>query len=203
MAPHLIVSKSSERNLHKIAENIIDRFGPEYVIKPVASGSSVGTMMVKNPALLESALRSAFEHYDKVIVEKRIHGREATCGVIERYRDQHLYSLPPIEIVPPQSADFFDYKVKYDDTTKEICPGRFSRDVKEEIERAAKRAHETIGLSQYSRSDFIVADDGIYFLEVNTLPGLTKSSLFPKAITAVGGTYEDFITHLITDALER
>ena len=111
--------------------------------------------------------------------------------------------MPPIEIVPPQSADFFDYKVKYDDTTKEICPGRFSRDVKEEIERAAKRAHETIGLSQYSRSDFIVADDGIYFLEVNTLPGLTKSSLFPKAIAAVGGTYEDFITHLITDALER
>jgi D-alanine-D-alanine ligase len=159
--------------------------------------------MVKNPALLESALRTAFEHYDTLIVEKRIPGREATCGVVERFRDQKLYSLPPIEIVPPQAADFFDYKVKYDDTTEEICPGRFSRDIKDEIERVSKVVHETIGLSQYSRSDFIVARDGIYFLEVNTLPGLTKSSLFPKAIGAVGGTYEAFIAHLITDALER
>lgn len=202
MAPHLTVSRRSKDNIPRIAESIADRFGTQYFIKPVASGSSVGTMMVKNPALLPQALHDALEIYDEVIVEPRIMGREATCGVIERYRDQDLYALPPIEIVPPQKSDFFDADVKYSGETEEICPSRFSHEIKKEIEHAAKIAHQTLGLSQYSRSDFIVADDGVYFLEVNTLPGLTKQSLLPKAIVAVGGTYGDFITHLLTDSLE-
>lgn len=201
MAPHVHVSQDSLENLGRISENIINTFGPEYVIKPIASGSSVGTMMVKNPLLLEPALRDALSKYDEVMVEARIHGREATCGVAERYRGANLYAFPPIEIVPPAKAEFFDKDVKYNGETEEICPARFSHNVKKEIEDISKRVHENLGLSQYSRSDFIVADDGIYFLEVNTLPGLTKESLLPKAIEAVGGTYADFISHLVTDAL--
>ena len=201
MAPHMTVSRDSIDNVHRIADSIVDRFGTQYFIKPVASGSSVGTMMVKNPALLPQALKDALSLYDEVIVEPRIVGREATCGVVERYRDTPLYALPPIEIVPPPRADFFDMDVKYSGETEEICPARFDHKTKRELEDAAKLVHEVLGLSQYSRSDFIVANDGVYFLEVNTLPGLTKESLLPKAIDAVGGTYCDFITHLLTDAL--
>lgn len=201
MAPHAQVTKESLKDLGRVTEKILTAFGPEYVIKPVASGSSVGTMMVRNPLLLESALKDALSKFDEVMVEARIHGREATCGVAERYRGAPLYAFPPIEIVPPPRAEFFDREVKYNGETEEICPARFGHAVKKEIEEASKFVHGKLGLSQYSRSDFIVADDGIYFLEVNTLPGLTKESLLPKAVHAVGGTYPHFIEHLITDAL--
>jgi len=202
LAPHLIVSSGSADNVHNIANSISDMFGPEYVIKPVSSGSSVGTSIVKNKALLPKMLKEALQKYDEVLVEKRIVGKEATCGVIENYRNRPLYVLPPIEIVPSREADFFNHTAKYDGTTKEICPGRFSKEEKRIIEDAAKSIHETLGLSQYSRSDFMIGEDGVYFLEVNTLPGLTSESLLPKAIEAVGGTYADFIEHLLTEALE-
>ena len=203
MPPHIVVSHDSKKNLHNMSETITDLFGPQYVIKPVSSGSSVGTMMVKNPALLPQALDDALKVYDQVLVEKRIIGKEATGGVINRFRDEELYALPPIEIIPPAHADFFDKDVKYNGTTEEVCPGNFSREEKREIERLSKAIHEHLNLSQYSRSDFMVAPDGVYFLEVNTLPGLTAESLFPKAMIAVGSTYEELINHLLWDALGR
>lgn len=202
MAPHMHVSRDSVHDTHRIAEKIVDMFGPQYVIKPVNSGSSVGTMMVKNPLLLPQALEDALSKYEEVMVEARIPGREATCGVIERYRGEPLYALPPTEIIVPGHAEFFDEENKYNGKTEEICPGRFHFDIKKEIAEAAKLVHQTLNLAQYSRSDFIIADDGIYFLEVNTLPGLTKQSLLPKAIESVGGSYKEFITHILTDALE-
>ena len=201
MAPHMIVSDDSRSNLHGVSSAISSMFGPQYVIKPVASGSSIGTVIVENVSMLPQALDLALGVYDQVLVEKRIIGKEATCGVLNRFRTADTYVLPPIEIVPPQGSDFFDTKVKYDGTTKEICPGRFKREEKEEIERVARLAHEVLGLSQYSRSDFIVSDDGVYFLEVNNLPGLTGQSLLPKALAAVGSSYDAFVRHLVRDAL--
>ncbi len=203
MAPHVTVRRDSFEDVHALAKKITDTFGPQYVIKPVASGSSVGTMMVKNPALLPQALEDSLSRYDEVIVEARIQGREATCGVIERFRDTELYALPPIEIIPPASAEFFNNEVKYNGATQEICPGNFDIHTKHDIESASRLIHSTLNLSQYSRSDFIVNRDGVYFLEVNTLPGLTEESLLPRALAAVGSTYESFISHLLTDALER
>ncbi len=203
MAPHMHVHSDSLDELPRITEKITQTFGPQYIIKPVASGSSVGAMMVKNPLLLTQALRDALSLYEEVMVEQFIPGKEATCGVIERYRDTRLYVLPPIEIVKPDHAEFFDTQVKYDGTTQEFCPARFDTSTKREIERIAQLVHETLGLSQYSRSDFIVAPDAIYFLEVNTLPGLTSESLFPRALSAVGASHTELITHLLTDALAR
>ena len=200
MAPHVHVTKDSLYDLGRVSERIIDTFGPEYVIKPVSSGSSLGTMVIRDKALLRQALQDALSRFDEVMVELRINGKEATCGVIERYRESPYYALPPVEIVVPEHADFFDHAVKYDGSTQELCPASFNQKTKDALEDAARTIHKTLDLSQYSRSDFIVAPDGIYFLEVNTLPGLTKESLLPKAIIAVGGTYKDFITHLLTDA---
>ncbi len=198
---HVHITKDSLDEVPRIAESIVDRFGPQYIIKPVSSGSSVGTMMVKNPLLLNQAITDALERFDEVIVEAKIPGREATCGVIDRYRGQDSYALPPIEIVIPAGADFYSEDLKMSGLTDDFCPSRFDRSTKDEIEHIARLVHSTLGLSQYSRSDFIVADDGIYFLEVNSQPQLTPSSHFSKSVEAVGGTYADFITHLLTDAL--
>lgn len=200
MAPHVHVTKDSLYDLGQVTDRILDTFGPEYVVKPVSSGSSVGTMVVRDKKLLRQALQDALGRFDEVMVELRIQGREATCGVIERYRESPYYALPPIEIIVPENAGFFNHIVKYNGQTREVCPSSFNQKTKRTLEETAQLVHETLGLSQYSRSDFIVAPDGVYFLEVNTLPGLSSASLLPKAITAVGGTYKEFITHLLTDA---
>jgi len=173
------------------------------VIKPNGAGSSVGISIVKAFSDLPPALVRAFAVDDVIIIEEYVSGREATCGVVEHFRGQNIYALPTIEIVPPVKS-FFDYDAKYGGGSQEICPSNFPDDVKKEIERLAILVHRTLGLSHYSRSDFIVHPKrGIYFLEVNTLPGLTKESLIPKAVRAVGSSLPEFLDHIITIAINE
>lgn len=198
---HVQVSRDSLKDLGRVTEKIIDTFSPHYIIKPVASGSSVGTMSVKNPLLLQQALRDALSVHEEVMVEAKIPGREASCGVIDRYRNEDTYVLPPLEIHLPEEADFYSTDMKRDDSARVSCPSGFDSHTKKELEQMARLVHHTLQLSQYSRADFIVSHDGIYFLEVNTLPDITQNSLFSKALTSVGANYTDFITHLLTDAI--
>ncbi len=200
LAPHLRVTRQSLQSLHRLTDTIGQLFGPEYVVKPLCSGSSVGIIMADSLFNLIEALETALTTYPEVLVEKRIRGREATGGVVERFRGQDILALPIIEIVPPDTADYFDRTNKYDGSTKEICPGRFSAEEKTKMEEIARLVHRTLDLRQYSRSDFIVAGDDIYFLEVNTLPGLTPASLLPLSINTIGSSYQEFVIHLLNDA---
>jgi D-alanine-D-alanine ligase len=199
---HVQVSQDSIQDIGRIADKITDTFGPQYIIKPVTGGGSVGTMSVKNPAMLKQALHDALGVHDEVMVEVKIPGREATCGVIEKFRDKSIYVLPSVEVTLPKNVDYQTAETKQREKNSDFCPSHFDSGVKSEIERLAASAHKELGLSQYSRSDFIVADDGIYFLEVNALPQLSKNSLFSKSLASVGVRYTDFITHVLTDALK-
>ncbi len=203
LAEHVIIARESHKTGSMYAGEIRSTFGQQYVVKPVSSGSSVGIELVLDTLTLGDAIERAFTQSDELIVEEYIPGREVTCGVIERFRGKEVYALPPVLIVPPPKAHFFDYTVKYDGSTQELCPAPISRKETEAIERAAIDIHKILGLSQYSRSDFILGKDGLYFLEINTLPGLTKESLFPKALTAVGSNHETFVNHLLHDAYTR
>jgi D-alanine-D-alanine ligase len=186
-----------------IVRDIIRTMPQPVVVKPVRWGSSVGVQMLHGYEPIYNAVIKLLEDgAGGVMVEERIKGTEATAGVVEGLRGEKIYTLPPIEIVPPQ-ADFFSYESKYNGASSEICPGRFSRPVSEELQRAAKTMHETLGLRHYSRSDFIVSPKGIYYLETNTLPGMTAESLLPKSLAAVGVQFPDFLTHLIDLALVR
>lgn len=200
---HFVVGESARENTLGMAKSINALFNTRYIVKPMSSGSSLGVIRADNETELASALATALSNFSQVLVEEYIEGREATCGVIEDFRNASLYALPPIEIVPKSTTGIFDYDSKYGDETEEKCPSTFSAKDKHEIERIAKLVHETLGLSQYSRSDFMVSGDSVYFLEVNTLPGLTRQSLFPKALHAVGANYSHFIHHLLTSARER
>jgi len=169
-----------------------------YVVKPVGAGSSVGARVAETYKELVSAVDDVFDKgFNEVMIEELISGREGTCGVIENFRDEDCYALPPIEIIPPEKNKFFDYDAKYGGETQEICPGNFTSEEKNEMQRASKAIHEALGLSHYSRSDFIVSPRGLYALEVNTLPGLTPESLMPKAVDAVGLSFPDFLDHLV------
>lgn len=185
------------------ANTIIRTFHQPVVVKPVGWGSSVGVSIVGGYAPVLAAIEKLFaEGASSVLVEEYIRGKEATVGVVEGLRGEELYVLPTIEIIPP-GEDFFSYDAKYSGATREVCPGNFSRVDTEELRRIAKVMHRALGLRHYSRSDFIVTPKGIYYLETNTLPGLTPESLLPKSLAAVGVSFKDFLSHLVNLALGR
>jgi len=177
------------------------RFPQPAVVKPIGRGSSVGVTVVNGLYELREAIEKAFSYAPKVLVEEYIRGREATCGVLEGFRGEDVYALPSIEIIPQEGSGFFDYNAKYSGKSLEICPSRFPEQTKRKLEQLARDVHQKLGLRHYSRSDFIVSPRGIYFLEVNTLPGLTEESLLPKSVEAVGFTFPQFLDHVIGLAL--
>ena len=169
------------------------------VAKPARDGSSYGLIFVNAKQDLV-AVRGAASR-EEYVIEPMIAGVEATCAVLER-SDGSIFSLPPIEIIPGEGQ--FDYAAKYLlKSTQEICPGRFSSDVAAVIKDHAVRAHRVLSCGGYSRSDFIVSDKGLIYLETNTLPGLTKSSLYPKALKAEGIEFADFLRDQIVLAERR
>ncbi len=187
-------------NMEALAYEIFRTFPHPAIVKPVVGGSSIGTTIVNNYHTLEWALEEAFKIAPQALVEEYIKGREATVGVIDDFRGEKFYALMPVEIVPPRERPFFDYHAKYSGETLERVPGNFTSQQKEELMNVARRAHEALGLSHYSRSDFIVARRGIFFLETNNASGVGMSdqSIFPKALHAVGAKMSDFIEHIVT-----
>lgn len=180
------------------AREVWERLPPPWIVKPLTGGSSMGIYVCKTFEDLVSAFDDSIDQKVSVLVEEFIKGKEATVGVINNFRNQKIYTLPPIEIRIPKTSTFFDREVKYNGQSQEICPGNFSQDEKVELERLAALIHTGLGLNHYSRSDFIVhPQKGIYALEVNTLPGLTGESLMPKALMAVGSSLSEFIEHII------
>jgi D-alanine-D-alanine ligase len=169
------------------------------IAKPTRDGSSYGLIFVNSKQDLVAVRRAA--ETEDYLIEPFIAGAEATCGVLE-HLDGSLTALPPVEIIADEGA--FDYKAKYlAKTTQEICPGRFAPDISARIMDQAVSAHRALTCSGYSRSDFIVSAQGPVFLETNTLPGLTKASLYPKALKAQGIEFADFLRDQIALAAKR
>jgi D-alanine-D-alanine ligase len=187
------------------AEEIFKSFPLPVVVKPNAAGSSVGISIARDFDSLLAGLKKAAKVSKNILIEQYIEGREATCGVIEKFRDQDIYSLLPIEIIPRQGQTFFDYESKYSDNkgAQEICPGNFDQKTTKLIQDMAINAHKALGMRHYSRSDFIVTPRGVYILEINSLPGLTPQSLLPKSLEAVASSFPQFLEHLIGLALGR
>lgn len=196
----LVLDSAEEAEL--LAGQVFYKLPPPWVIKPADRGSSVGLFLARTFSDLTKGLKQAANFSKNILVEQFIKGKEATVGVINHFRGQEYYVLPPIEIRKPAGKTLWDYHDKYSGLTPEICPGVFAESEKRELERLAALAHQTLGLRHYSRADFIVSPRGIYLLEVNTLPGLTNESLLPKALGAVGAKPADFLDHVISLALK-
>jgi D-alanine-D-alanine ligase len=186
------------------ATEVWQKFSPPWIVKPLTGGSSMGIHVCKSFESLVEAIEEGAKQKISVLVEEFIKGKEATVGVIDNFRNQDTYVLPPIEIRIPKTSSFFDKEIKYNGQSQEICPGNFSEEEKRELESLAHAIHRGLDLSHYSRSDFIIHPKrGIFALEVNTLPGMTEESLMPKAIKAVGSELPEFIDHIIRLAREH
>ncbi|HEX8591437.1 MAG TPA: ATP-grasp domain-containing protein [Candidatus Paceibacterota bacterium] len=197
--PRYVFTETAEK-ADVVAREAVRSFHPPVVIKPVGSGSSIGISLVTGFKPIADAVRELFEGgASGVLIEERIRGTEATVGIVEGLRGEELYALPAIEIVPSEEHGWFSYDAKYSGETQELCPGRFPRAVADELTEAARTMHRQLGQRHYSRSDFIVSDKGVYFLELNSATdiGMTTESLMPKSLAAVGVKLPDFFTHLV------
>lgn len=172
----------------------------EYFLKPVAGGSSHDTYRITDRDALESVLEMALPKHKRLLLEEYIPGREFTVGVLEDFRGERHYAFPPIEIVPAHSEGYYTTRAKYEGKVEYYTPARCTYEEKQLLAAAAITAHQALGCKQYSRSDFILNEDGLHYLETNTLPGLTKDSLLPKAAAVVGVDMRNLIEHLIETA---
>ena len=166
------------------------------VVKPNQDGSSVGVSIVRSMDELEAAFKAA-DKEGGILVEEFISGREFSCAVTELFGG--VSALPIVEIKP--KAAFFDYEAKYTEgMCEEICPAELDEKTTETILRQSELAFEKLGARQYGRIDWIVRDGVPYFLEMNTLPGMTPTSLINKELAAAGTPFDEFIAKLIETA---
>lgn len=167
------------------------------VVKPNCGGSSVGVSIAYNAEQYSAALDTAFNYEDTVVIEEYVKGREFSVGVIDGK------ALPVIEIAP--KSGFYDYRNKYQEgAAVETCPADIPGDVSERMQRYAELAAKTLGLDVYSRSDFMMGEDGrIICLESNTLPGMTPTSLLPQEAAVIGMDYDDLCQRIVDVSLTK
>ena len=169
-------------------------------VKVVNGGSSLGVALPETKGQLDEALRELLCFHTRVIVEEKIRGREITQPIL----DDHY--MPAVEIVPPEGT-YFDYVAKYQggaEGAQEICPARLTEEERRTVGEAALRFHRALGLSVYSRVDFILDDQGqAWCLEANTLPGMTPISLLPRSAAAEGMSYARLCEKIVLLSLEE
>ncbi|MCI5927262.1 MAG: D-alanine--D-alanine ligase [Pseudoflavonifractor capillosus] len=165
------------------------------VVKPVASGSSIGVSIAHTAEELRTALTEGLALGGRTVLEQYVKGRELQVAILE---DK---ALPSIEIIPKQG--FYDYENKYQPgAAEEVCPADISPEAEQKLRDAAVRVYETLGLAVYSRADFILDADGEpWFLEINTLPGMTPTSLVPQEADAVGIDYNTLCQRIVDASL--
>lgn len=183
-------------SLASFEEEVSSKLGFPVFIKPTDGGSSFGVVKVKNREEIASAVSEAFSEGNTIIAEKYIPGRELTCAVY--FNGVGNVALPVIEIITDH--EFFDYDAKYNGFSKEVCPAEISDSLTAGIQDASKKIYERLGCSGVVRVDYILSDDGLYFLEVNTIPGMTSASLVPKMVRTAGMDMTEFLSEIINNS---
>ena len=190
-APDVIITEGLdvEKGIAKVNETLVY---PVFV-KPTNGGSSFGITKVKDPSGLGEALEFAFKEGRNVLVEQGVVGKEITCAA---YRDaEGVHALPLIEI--RTDHEYFDYDAKYNGQSQEICPAPISDELTAMVQETTVGMYLHLGCSGIVRMDYILADDGLYFLEVNVIPGMTAASLVPKMVRTSGKDITSFLTSII------
>ena len=181
-------------------EDILSTVGESCVVKPATEGSALGVYIVKGADEVKDAIGKAFELDSEVLVETFVKGTELTIAVLG---NEQLEALPVIQIVPRN--EFYDFESKYaPGGSQHLCPAPLNAEATEKVQTIAKAAHRALGCSGISRSDFIMDENGeFWILETNTLPGMTETSLLPDAARAAGIEFPELCTRLIELALEK
>jgi D-alanine-D-alanine ligase len=178
-------------------EEIEAKLGFPLVVKPASQGSSLGVEFASDRDGVPEALVAAFSYDNRVLLERYVKGRELAVGILGEE------ALPIVEAIPHEE-DFFNFEARYEiGRTEYVCPAELSQEETQRVHEVAQRTYEALGCSGFSRVDLILADDGPQVLEVNAIPGLTDTSLFPMAAEAAGLDFARLVERIIALALDR
>ena len=193
-----VASSISLSNSEKIdVDEIENKIGFPCFVKASNSGSSFGVFKVYDKEEIVNCINSAFEVDNKVLIESFIDGREFSIGVISL--DGGTKVLPITEIIT--SNDFFDYEAKYEGKAKEITPANISEELESELKLLSEKVYNLLDLKGLSRSEFIVNNKGIYYLETNTVPGLTSESILPQQARCAGISLKELFVNAINEVI--
>jgi D-alanine-D-alanine ligase len=192
-ATSIYLNKGAKINL----DHIITTVGLPCFIKPNNAGSSYGISKVHTKIEILPALEKAYEEDSEILIESFLDGTEVSVGIIQ-YRGETKV-LPITEIV--SENDFFDYEAKYEGKSQEITPARISLALQDKVEKVAKKVYEILNISGFSRSEFIFVDSEPYFIEINTVPGLTEESILPQQAQVAGISLAELFESAIAAAL--
>ena len=190
-APDVFIRKGMD--MDAICRKITAKLKFPVFVKPTDAGSSFGITKVKDPAGLPEAIRFAFQEGQMVIVEQGLTGRELTCAAYTC--SEGVKTLPLIEIVTEN--EYFDYDAKYNGHSQEICPAPVEDSVRDHVQETTRKIYSHLGCSGVVRMDYILTDEGLYLIEVNTIPGMTSASLVPKMVRTAGIDMTDFLSNII------
>lgn len=180
-------------------EKIVEELGLPLFVKPNQSGSSLGISKVKAKSELAAAIEFAFKEDDEILIESFLKGMEVSVGVID-YKGETIV-LGITEIVPHK--EFFDYEAKYEGASEEITPARLDDETRYKVEKIAKHAYESLGMSGFSRSEYIIMDGTPYMLEMNTNPGFSPASILPQQAKIYGISIKDLCGNEVEKALKK
>ncbi len=180
-------------------EDIINKVGLPCFVKPNNAGSSYGISKVKTESSIIPAIKKAFKEDSEILIEAFLDGPEITIGVIEF--NNKIKVLPMTEIITDN--DFFDYEAKYLGNSKEITPAKISDELHKKLEKLAAYIYKILNMSGFSRSEFIIVNNEPYFLEINSVPGLTSKSLIPQQAAEAGISLQELFHNAIEMALKK
>jgi D-alanine-D-alanine ligase len=180
-------------------DKIVEELGLPLFVKPNQSGSSLGISKVKAKSELAAAIEFAFKEDDEILIESFLNGMEVSVGVID-YKGETIV-LGITEIVPHK--EFFDYEAKYEGASEEITPARLDEETRYKVEKIAKHAYESLGMSGFSRSEYIIMDGTPYMLEMNTNPGFSPASILPQQAKIYGISIKDLCGNEVEKALKK
>ncbi|MFG2535130.1 D-alanine--D-alanine ligase family protein [Streptomyces sp. NPDC048511] len=206
VGPYEVVRPREWESDRPAARKRIMEFAAEHgwplFVKPARGGSSMGITKVDDPSGLDEAIEEARRHDPKFLVESLLRGREIECGVLE-FEDGPRASVPA-EIPPVTAHDFYDFEAKYIDSAAGLVPAPLTEELTAEVRRLAVDAFEAASCEGLVRADFFLTEDGSFVInEINTMPGFTPISMFPRMWQASGVEYPELVDRLITAALNR
>ena len=183
-------------SIEGLAQKAAQKLGLPMFVKPTDGGSSFGVTKVKKVEDFDKAVELAFSEGNMLLTEAAVVGRELTCAVY--FNGKENVALPVIEIITEN--EFFDYEAKYQGLSREVCPAQIPDALRDRIQEVSKKIYTHLGCTGLVRVDYICPEDDIYFLEVNTIPGMTSASLVPQMVRAAGLSMTDFLTTIIENS---
>ena len=180
-------------------DKIVEELGLPLFVKPNQSGSSLGISKVKEKSELKTALDIAYKEDDEILIESALNGTEVSVGVLD-YKGEVIV-LGITEIIPDK--EFFDYEAKYEGASQEITPARIDEETTKKVEEISIKAYKSLGMSGFSRSEFIIVDGIPYLLEMNTNPGFSPASILPQQAKIYGISIKDLCGSEVEKALNK